>query len=165
MFQTRCAALTATCLATRAKVAKSLQSVSLCRKEKHERLCDGPKLCSNCNGPRASSAQDCPVWKEDKEIQHFRIQNPISFPQARQLVEARMPSVISGGKSYSTVVSKKDVISMECQTTLTWVFSDRLLRTVQSSLRTSGRPKLVSAGTQASSGKSGPASADSRVPL
>ena len=94
----------------------------LCRKEKHERLCDGPKLCSNCNGPRASSAQDCPVWKEDKEIQHFRIQKQISFPEARQLVEARMPSVISGGKSYSTVVSKKDVISVECQTTLTWVF-------------------------------------------
>ena len=72
--------------------------------------------------------------------------------------------MISGSKSYSTVVSKKDVISVECQTTLTWVFSDRLLRTMQSSLHASGRPKLVSAGTQASSGKSGPASADARVP-
>ena len=28
----------------------------LCRKEKYERLCEGPKLCSNCNGPCASSA-------------------------------------------------------------------------------------------------------------
>ena len=34
-----------------------------CRKDKHEGQCEGPKLCSNCNGPHASSAKDCPVWQ------------------------------------------------------------------------------------------------------
>ena len=31
-----------------------------CGKDKHEGRCEGPKLCSNCNGPHASSAKDCP---------------------------------------------------------------------------------------------------------
>ena len=40
-----------------------------CGKDKHEGRCEGPKLCSNCNGPHASSAKDCPVWQKGKEIQ------------------------------------------------------------------------------------------------
>ena len=32
-----------------------------CGKDKHDGQCEGPKLCSNCNGPHASSAKDCPV--------------------------------------------------------------------------------------------------------
>ena len=57
--------------------------------------------------------------------------------------------MISGGiKSYSAAVSTKhEVKSVDCQTTLTWVFSDRPLRTVQSSLRAFGEPGSVSAGT------------------
>ena len=36
-----------------------------CGKDKHEGQCEGPKLCSNCNGPHASSAKDCPiVWQK-----------------------------------------------------------------------------------------------------
>ena len=33
-----------------------------CGKDKHESRCERPKLCSNCNGPHASSAEDCLVW-------------------------------------------------------------------------------------------------------
>ena len=74
--------------------------------------------------------------------------------------------MISGGiKSYSSAISTKtEVKSVDCQNTLTWVFSDRPLRTVQSSLRASGEPGSVSAGTQASSGSRVPVSADVRVP-
>ena len=39
-----------------------------CGKDKHECRCEGPKLCSNCNGPHTSSTKDSPVWQE-KEIQ------------------------------------------------------------------------------------------------
>ena len=72
--------------------------------------------------------------------------------------------MISGGiKSYSAAVSTKtEVKSIDCQTTLTRVFSDRPLRTVQSSLRAAGEPGSVSA--QASSGSRVPVSADVRVP-
>ena len=38
-----------------------------CGKDKHEDQCEGPKLCSNCNGPHASLAKDCPVWQKEKE--------------------------------------------------------------------------------------------------
>ena len=62
-----------------------------CVKDKHEGQCEGPKLCSNCNGPHASSAKDCPVWQKEKEIQRVRVEKRVFFPEARQLVEARMP--------------------------------------------------------------------------
>ena len=76
-----------------------------CGKDKHEGQCEGPKLCSNCNGPHALSAQDCLVWQ--KEIQCVHVEKHISFPEARQLVEAKMPTVISGGKSYATAASTR----------------------------------------------------------
>ena len=49
-----------------------------CGKDTHEGRCEGPKLCSNCSGPHASSAKDCPVWQK-KEIQRVRVEKPISF--------------------------------------------------------------------------------------
>ena len=126
-----------------------------CGKDKHEGQCEGPKLCSNCNGPHASSAKDCPGWQKEKEIQHVRVEKHISFPEAKQLVEAKMPAVITGGKTYVTAAStRRESKSVQGQTSLTWVFSDRPLRTTQSNVRSSGGPGLVSSGTQASSGKS-----------
>ena len=94
-----------------------------CGKDKHEGRCEGPKLCSNCNGPHASSAQDSPVWQKEKEIERVRVEKRISFPEARQLVEAKMPTVVSGGKSYAAATStRKEMKTVECQTSLTWGF-------------------------------------------
>ena len=135
-----------------------------CGKDKHEGQCEGPKLCSNCNGPHASSAKDCPVWQKE-EIQRVRVEKRISFPEARQLVEAKMPTVITGGKTYAAAAStRRESRSVQCQTSLTWVFSDRPLGTTESNVRSSGGPRSVSTGTQASSGKSRTVSADTRVP-
>ena len=124
-----------------------------------------PSCGSNCNGPHASSAKDCPVWQKEKEIQRVRVEKCISFTEARQLVEAKMPTVVSGGKSYATAPSTRtEPKSVECQTSLTWGFSERPLRTTESNVRSSGGPGSVSTGTQASSGKSRTVSADARVP-
>ena len=126
-----------------------------CGKDKHEGQREGPKLCSNCNGPHASSAKDCPVWQKEKEIQRVRVEKCISFPEARQLVEAKMPTVITGGRTYTAAASTRGKFrSVQCQTSLTWVFSDRPLRTTESNVLSSGGPGAVSTGTQASSGKS-----------
>ena len=134
-----------------------------CGKDKHEGQCEGPKLCSNCNGPHASSAKDCSVWQREKEIQRVRIEKRISFPEARQLVEAKMPTVITYVAAAST---RRESKSVQCQTSLTWMFSERPLRTTESNVRSSGGPGPgpVSTGTQASSGKSRTVSADARVP-
>ena len=162
MFPTLCVASTATSLDIRCKVATKCTG---CGKDKHEGQCEEPKLCSNCNGPHASSAKDCPVWQKEKEIQRGRVEKRISFPEARQLVEAKMPTVISGDKTYAAATStRRESKSVQCQTSLTWVFSDRPLRTTESNVRSSGRPGSVSTGIQASSGKSRTVSADARVP-
>jgi len=141
-----------------------------CGKDKHEGRCEGPKLCSNCNGRHASSAKDCPVWQKEKEIQRVRVEKRISFPEARQLVEAKMPTVVSGGKTYAAAAStRRESKSVECQTFLAFFsfsssFSERPLRTTESNVRSSGGPGSVMTGTQASSGKSKTVSADARFP-
>ena len=136
-----------------------------CGKDKHEGRCEGPKLCSNCNGPHASSAKDCPIWQKWKEIQRVRVEKRISFPEAKQLVEAKMPTVISGGKTYAAAAStRRESKSIECQTALTWGFSERPLMTTESNVHSSGRPGSVSTGIQASSGKSRTVSANAWVP-
>jgi len=94
-----------------------------CGKDKHEGRCEGPKLCSNCNGPHASSAKDFPVWQKEKVIQRVRVEKRISFPEARQLVEDKMPTVVSGGKTYAAAASiRRESKSVECQTCLTCLF-------------------------------------------
>ena len=94
-----------------------------CGKDKHEGRCEGPKLCSNCNRPHASSAKNCPVWQKEKEIQRVRVEKLISFPEARQLVEAKMPTVVSGGKTYAAAASiRRESKSVECQTSLPFFF-------------------------------------------
>ena len=76
-----------------------------------------------------------------------------------------MPTVITGGKTYAAAAStRRESKSVQCQTSLTWVFSERPLRTSESNVRSSGGPGSVSTGTQASSGKSRTVSADARVP-
>ena len=120
-----------------------------CGKDKHEGQCEGPKLCSNCNSPHASSAKDCPVWQKEKEIQRVRVEKRISFPEARQLVEAKMSTVISGCKTYAAAAStRRESRSVKCQTSLTWVFSEHPLRTTESNVRSSGGPGSVSTGTK-----------------
>uniref|UniRef100_UPI003AF53F94 hypothetical protein n=1 Tax=Thiolapillus sp. TaxID=2017437 RepID=UPI003AF53F94 len=136
-----------------------------CGKDKHEEQCEGPLICSNCKGPHAVSAKDCPVWKKEKEIQRIRVEKRISFPEARQLVEATFPSNgFIAAASFADVVNKKKVVkSVVCQTDLTWVSSDTPVQTVRSVSLVPGGPGSVSTGTQASSGKSGPASTDARA--
>ena len=91
-----------------------------CGKYKHEGRCEGCKLCSNCNGPHASSAKDCAVWQKEKEIQRVRVEKRISFPEARQLAEAKMPTAVSGGKTYAAAAfTRREFKSVECQTSLT----------------------------------------------
>ena len=94
-----------------------------CGKDKHDGRCEGPKLCSNCNGPHTSSAKDCPVWQKENEFQRVRVEKRISFPEARQLAETKMPTVVSGGKTYAAAAfTRREFKSVECQTSITFYF-------------------------------------------
>ena len=81
------------------------------------------------------------------------------------MVEATSPSTgFTSNLSFADVLNKKrSVKSVVCQTDLTWVSSDTPVQTVHSVALVSGSPGSVSTGTQASSGKSGLASADARA--
>ena len=106
-------------------------------------------------------------WQKEKEIQRVRVEKRISFPESRQLVEAKMPTVISGGKTYAAAAAastRRESESVQCPASLTWVFSERPQRTTESNVRSTGGPGSVSTGTQASSGKSRTIPADARVP-
>ena len=82
-----------------------------CGKDKHKEQCEGTLICSNCKGPHAASAKDCPVWKKEKEIQRIDIEIRISFPEVRQLVEATFPSNgFTAAVSFADVVYKKKLI-------------------------------------------------------
>ena len=143
---------------------KTTAKCQRCGKDKHEEQCNGPQICTNRNGPYAASVKECPVWKKEKEIQRIRVEKRISFPEARQLVGVKFPSTtLTSAASFADVLNrKKSVKSVVCQTELTWVSSDTPVQTVPS-ICVSGSPGSVSTGTQASSGKSGPASTDARA--
>ena len=98
-------------------------------------------------------------------VQRIRVEKHISFPEARQLVEATFPSNgFIAAASFADVVSKKKIVkSVVCQTDLTWVSSDTPEQIVYSVVLVSGSPGSVSTGTQASSRKPGLASADARA--
>ena len=60
------------------------------------------------HGPHAASAKDCPVWKKEKEIRGIHVEKRISFPETRQLVEAKpLSTVFSSGESFEDVVNGK----------------------------------------------------------
>ena len=103
----------------------------------------------------SASAKDCPVWKKEKESQRIRVEKRISFPEARQLVEAKFTST-----TFTSAVSIADVLNMKLS--VNSVLRDTPVQTVHSICVSGGRGS-VSTGTQASSGKSGPASTDARV--
>ena len=51
-----------------------------CGKDKHEELCEGHLICSHCKGPHAVSAENCPVWKKEKEIQRICVKKTHLLP-------------------------------------------------------------------------------------
>ena len=76
-----------------------------------------------------------------------------------------MLTVVSGSKSYAVAAStRKEMKTVECQTSLMWVFLEHPLRTVLSLICSSGGPGSVLASTRASSRRSRRALADAPVP-
>ena len=143
---------------------KSTAKCTQCGKDKHEGGCDGPKICSNCNGSHASSAKDCPSWQKEKEIQRICVEKRISFLKTDSWYRRRRHPqyLISPFLTWLTRRRKNGkVCDMSGKASL--VSSDTPVQTVRSVVCVSGGPGSVSTGTQASSGKSGPPLADART--
>nr|KAG5701446.1 hypothetical protein BaRGS_032778 [Batillaria attramentaria] len=51
--------------------------------------CSSSPHCVNCKGSHPSSSKDCPKWKEECTIQRIRVEQKVSFPEARRIASAR----------------------------------------------------------------------------
>lgn len=58
-----------------------------CGSEDHqESECQEPPKCLNCKQNHAASSKECPIWKQEKEIQRLKSVNNISYPEAKKLI-------------------------------------------------------------------------------
>ncbi|GBO44536.1 hypothetical protein AVEN_43322-1 [Araneus ventricosus] len=64
----------------------------------------------NCSGPHAASSKSCPTWIFEKEVIAVKIKRNITFPEARQIVKDRTPTV---GVSYSSTVQMQPKNSLQ----------------------------------------------------
>jgi hypothetical protein len=76
-----------------------------------EAPCTSPKSCANCKGEHAAFDKACPRWQSETKIMKAKMDNNISFPEARKLVEAQAVSTPS--ISYSAIVKSTRSVSTQ----------------------------------------------------
>ncbi|GBM15379.1 hypothetical protein AVEN_270891-1, partial [Araneus ventricosus] len=74
--------------------------------------CTAKEKCINCKGDHPSFSRSCPSWKMEKEVVTLKFKNNISYPEARNLVKAR---ISPAGTSYASVL-KQPLVNNETQT-------------------------------------------------
>ena len=71
----------------------------------HESIvCEAPFCWVTCKQDHPSYSKNCEKWKIEKEIQTVSTKQNISYPEAREIVEYRSPTV---GISYAAVAAQK----------------------------------------------------------
>ena len=74
-----------------------------CQFEHDNKECVNDVVCINCKSNHCTYSRECPQWKLEKQVQQVRVQNWLSFPEARKLVETAAPKVV--GKTYAAVAA------------------------------------------------------------
>lgn len=70
--------------------------------------CTAPKQCIACKRTDHSvDSKDCPHWKREKEICAVKVKENVSYPEARRLVDERMPSPASGSYAQAATPAKQ----------------------------------------------------------
>lgn len=81
---------------------KNPQLCAKCGTEGHVyENCHGQPSCVNCEGSHSSSSKLCPIFIKEKEIQAYKIDHNVSFPEARRAIDSRTPTA---GHTYAAVV-------------------------------------------------------------
>ncbi|XP_041369839.1 uncharacterized protein LOC121383807 [Gigantopelta aegis] len=87
------------------------------------KTCKNDTLCLNCKGNHCAYSRECPRWKLEKRVQQVKVQNKLSFTDARRLVETATPTV--GDKSYAAAAAAKVATkSVAVNTNLTWHYDE-----------------------------------------
>ena len=59
--------------------------------------CTSPKMCLSCKSTdHVVDSKDCPDWKREKEVCSVHVTEKVSYPEARRIVEQRMPTPAAG---------------------------------------------------------------------
>ena len=97
------------------------------------KTCVNDVVCINCKG---NHSRECPQWKLEKQVQQVRVQNRLSFPDARKLVKMAAPKVV--GKTYADVAAAPKPITkcVAVNTELTWHSDDAKYRNLSDIAKT-----------------------------
>ena len=97
-----------------------------CGKFDHDnKACVNDVIYINCKGTHCAYSRVCPQWELTKrQLQQVRVQNRLSFPEARKLVETSTPKEV--GKTYAAVAAGPKPITkgVAVNTELTWHSDD-----------------------------------------
>ncbi|XP_041377291.1 uncharacterized protein LOC121389706 [Gigantopelta aegis] len=66
------------------------------------KTCKNDVLCLNCKGNHCAYSRECPRWKLEKRVQQVKVQNKITFMDARRLVETATPTVATKSVAVNT---------------------------------------------------------------
>jgi hypothetical protein len=88
-------------------------------------------------------SKDCPIWKTEKQIQQTKVTKNITFAEARKIVE---PNNLTRPTYAKALITTKTTKNTECQTTLTWVKTNKPERFIEKP--PPKRPSTISLGCQ-----------------
>ncbi|GBM13186.1 hypothetical protein AVEN_228227-1 [Araneus ventricosus] len=92
--------------------------------------CTAKEKCVNCKEDHPSFSRSCPSWKMEKEVVTLKFKNNISYPEARNLVKARISPA-----GYASVL-KQHLVNNETQTNGTLICARCSAADTQSNLGT-----------------------------
>lgn len=90
---------------------RGVETCSRCSNIGHTFIsCSLPIKCKNCSGDHTANSRDCPRWIEEKEIQTVKVEEKLSYQEAKQKVISRTPKPHT---PYAAVVKKTCSIGVQ----------------------------------------------------
>ncbi|KFM83317.1 Nucleic-acid-binding protein from mobile element jockey, partial [Stegodyphus mimosarum] len=72
--------------------------------------CSAVPLCINCKGEHTAFSRSCPKWKLEKEVQATKVNNNISYAEARRLVQTNQ---IRPNTSFAAAVKSTKSVAVQ----------------------------------------------------
>ena len=86
---------------------------SICAEDGHDdRSCAKRKKCANCDGDHPAFSKDCPIWRQEKEIQVVKTSQKMSYFEAKRIVLGA-----SHPTTFAHVIAKRPTVTVGTQTT------------------------------------------------
>ena len=126
--------------------SRSCKSKKVCAKcagtDHDDKDCQSDFKCARCQGPHPVYSKECPVWLQEKKIQHTKVSRDVTFAQAKKVVLSSEPAppkrnnlpkisyaraVVDSSQSLPVTGSPRSSLmktsSVQTQTELTWPLS------------------------------------------